>query len=281
MSNGLDTPALPEGQWPKAARFWPRIGAPLRPAAEDLRFIESLLHDRAGQPLRGLILGVTPEFQRLPWPEGSRINALDRTPEMIEYVWPGNREQAVLGDWRDIPWPEAEFDLVLCDGGLHLLDYPDGQTAMVKELARVLKPGGLALFRLFTPPPAAEPAAAVLEDLMAGRIRDLNCLKLRLGNALQSGPETGVALAEVWRTLRDGTSDWQTLSERIRWPLEQLEAIDAYRDNPAHYHFVSPEQVDALFAEYGFERTARLLPDYVMGGQCPTHVFTKKAGTSS
>ncbi|MFM6987595.1 MAG: hypothetical protein ACKOXG_02850, partial [Arenimonas sp.] len=105
MSNGLDTPALPEGQWPKAARFWPRIGAPLRPVAEDLRFIESLLHERAGQPLRGLILGVTPEFERLPWPEGSRINALDRTPEMIEYVWPGRPEQAVLGDWRDIPWP--------------------------------------------------------------------------------------------------------------------------------------------------------------------------------
>ncbi|NTV97004.1 MAG: class I SAM-dependent methyltransferase, partial [Thiobacillus sp.] len=97
----------------------------MRPVPEDLAFIETVLSDWCGQAggraPRGLILGVTPELYRLPWPDRSLVRAADRTPEMIEYVWPGAAEAVLHSDWRELDVADASFDIVLCDGGLHLL----------------------------------------------------------------------------------------------------------------------------------------------------------------
>jgi hypothetical protein len=75
------------GQWPGVARFWPLLGPPLRPAEEDLALLREAVarYGPGERALRILILGVTPEFVDLPWPAGSRVEALDKTPEMIRY----------------------------------------------------------------------------------------------------------------------------------------------------------------------------------------------------
>lgn len=268
------------GQWPAVARNWQHIGAPLRPSAEDSERFGSVIAQwndaHPERTPRGLILGVTPELFALAWPDRALLRAADRTEAMIEHIWPGPRSAALMNDWRALDLPDASVDIVMCDGGLHLLDYPRGQAALCAELARVVCAGGLVAFRLFVPPTRTEPVEAVLQSLHRGAIRDLNCLKLRLGMALQGLPEQGVALADVWRTLRaEAGSDWNELAARLAWPFEQLQVIDAYRDSGASYHFVSTEQAVALFGNAGFECLAIHPQPYAMGDQCPVVVFGK------
>lgn len=231
----------------------------------------------AGAAPRGLILGVTPELHRLPWPDPTLVRAADRTPEMIAHVWPGSPDQVLRADWRNVPLDERSIDIALCDGGLHLLDFPSGQTALLAELARVLAPDGLLIVRLFTPPAVTETVDAVLTALLSGGIRDLNCLKLRLGMALQASPESGVQLDTVWRALHDGAGAWPELAQRLGWDIEHLRAIDAYRGSQARYHFVSADSVIALACSTlgAFELEDCHVPGYVMGDQCPTLVLRR------
>lgn len=273
-----------EGQWPRIARNWRHIGPPLRPSGEDVtafgRLIADWTHENPGDVPRGLILGVTPELHDLPWPDRERLHAADHTPEMITYVWPGAAERALRCDWRHIPLANGSVDIAMCDGGLHLVPGEGGQTQLASHLARLVAAGGLVAFRLFLPPERREPVEAVLEDLLDGRIANLNQLKLRLGCALMESSEKGVALRDVWSCLDQlaGADGWQGLSARLGWDQDHLAAIDSYRDSPARYHFVSEEQAIALFTEatggaFILERTTR--PDYPMGGLCPTVVFRR------
>ncbi len=272
----------PEGQWPRVARLWEQLGSPLRPVDADLAAVRYALKDWcATHPEatpRGVILGVTPELCRLPWPDPAQVVAVDRTLEMIAHVWPGDPAQVICADWRSLPLAAASADFAACDGGLHLLDFPSGQLALFTELARAVAPGGLVVLRLFTPPAKPETVERLLETLFAGGIRDVNCLKLRLGMALQASPESGVALQDVWRTLHSAAGDWSDLAARLGWDIDQLLAIDAYRDSPARYHFVSEAMVVDLSCsrtDGAFEPVDRHVPTYAMGDQCPTLVLRR------
>jgi len=270
------------GQWPLVARLWNQLASPLRPVEADLAPVRDALKawcaDHSGLAPRGLILGVTPELYHLPWPDPARVKAVDRTPEMIAHVWPGDPAQVLRADWRDLPLEASSVDIAVCDGGLHLLDYPSGQAGLFRQLADIVAPEGLVILRLFTPPAAAESVDTVLAALFDGAIRDLNCLKLRLGMALQASPESGVALDVIWRTLHDAAGGWPGLATRLGWHIDHLSAIDAYRDSPARYYFVSETAVMAMGCndtEGTFERTGRHVPEYVMGAQCPTLVLRR------
>jgi SAM-dependent methyltransferase len=270
------------GQWPLAARFWPHLGPPLRPAEEDLAFVRLALTDwcaanQARAP-RALILGVTPEFYRLPWPPNSVVRAVDRTQEMIDYVWPGAASDVLLADWRRMDLPGHSVDIALCDGGWQLLEFPDGQPELCSRLARVIAPGGVLVVRLFVPPSVSETPDEVLDALLAGGIPNLNCLKLRLLMSLQDQPSAGIALHQVWLTLRKAAPSWPELAAKLGWSLEHLSAIDAYRDCHARYHCVTSEQVEHLLCEGtggAFELDRVSIPSYAMGAQCPTLVFRR------
>ena len=275
----------PQGQWPVVASNWRQLGSPLRPVAEDVDFFARALREwcaaHPGAKPRALILGVTPELYRLPWPDAARVRAADRTPAMISHIWPGPAAHVIQADWRELPLADASLDVVVCDGGLHLLDYPQGQSQLARTLARVIAPDGLFAVRLFVPPPQPETEAEVLAALLAGRIPDLNCLKLRLGMSLQRTPAAGVALNAVWQSLRETAGDWPALAARLGWTLEHLQVIDAYRDSAARYHFITTAQATALMAAHGFEQQWMASGAYAMAGQCPTVVFRRRHGAAS
>ena len=264
--------------WSPLANYWKQVGTPLRPSFEDsnlyLRFAQEWI-DCHGTP-RVLLLGVTPEIYQLPWPKGHTFIAADRTPAMIEHVWPGSRANVVLADWRSLPFRPDSFDLVFCDGGLHLLSYPDGQRQLINRLHQVVAPGGRCIFRLFVPPSTFESPEMVLKDLLAGQIENLNLLKLRLGMAMQSSPQAGSSLRSIWNRLRELSSDWQTLATLLQWEFNHLKAIDAYRDSEALYHFVSITEAANLFCEFGqFSYNQGFIPDYPLGERCPFVVFER------
>lgn len=255
--------------WPLMARQWEQVGPPLRPSAEDVALYQHAAGRwRGTRPPRVLIMGVTPELYRLGWPDGTDILAVDNAKEMIEHVWPGPRSAAVCADWTDMPLPPASRDIAVCDGGLSVLAYPDRLRALLDQLRRVLAPGGLFIVRMFVPPAARETPDAVLRDLFAGLIPDLNALKLRLWTAMSGPVEEGVSVQHVWRAVHHAEPDFERLAGRLGWPLEHLLAIDAYRDSPARYYFPTVEDVRRVFGgELGIESVST--PAYPLGDRCP------------
>jgi SAM-dependent methyltransferase len=257
---------------------WRLLGPPLRPVGEDLQFVrEAALRwkARAARAPQVVILGVTPELWELPWPDGARVRAIDRSAEMIEHVWPGPASDAAQRDWLDLPFADESVDIVACDGGWHLLD-GSGQARLATELARVVAPGGCFVARLFTPPDVAETPAEVVTDLWAGAIPSLNHLKLRLGMAL-ADENRRTYLPDVWRFIHDLDPDWSSLAEKLGWEADHLAAIDAYRDADASYEWARIDEVVVKLCngETGFEPEAVASPAYLLGERCPTVVVRK------
>jgi SAM-dependent methyltransferase len=265
--------------WPDIARLWAQVGPPLRPASQDIAIftetINSWTHDNG--PPRALILGVTPELYGLPWPQGTNLLAVDRTQGMIDVVWPGPRNAVVRADWTAIPLRDGSRDVVLCDGGVHLMSHPDGHRKFVRTLHRIVASGGLCIFRLFVPPRQRETPVRVLRDLLEGKISNLNILKLRLGMALQEHIAQGIALGQVWNAIHRAAPDFERLASRIGWPLEHLLAINTYRDSEIRYFFLDPDTVRRLFCDSpgGFEWVTVRVPTYELGDRCPTIVLRR------
>ena len=88
--------------------------------------------------------------------EGCQVFALDQDPEAIEHVrqlsaslqtgLPPENFQA--GEIEKMPFPDAMADVVLCNSVLHFARNDRQFRAMLAELWRVLKPGGLLFCRL-------------------------------------------------------------------------------------------------------------------------------------
>ena len=139
--------------WTKISRRWKQLAPPLRPCAEDIAGYTEVIRlwtTSFGVP-RALILGVTPELYYLSWPAGKELIAVDHTQGMIDTVWPGPKSSAICAGWTELPLPDRSRDVVLCDGGLNGLSYPDDLSRLVHELHRVVAPNGLCGIRLFVP----------------------------------------------------------------------------------------------------------------------------------
>jgi len=271
------------GQWARVARNWKLLGPPLRPSPEDVRFSDEAVGTWRGQRApRVLLLGVTPELYGLPWQEGTDFLAVDRTMEAIEAVWPGPREAVRCEDWLEMRLPAASRDIVLCDGGLNLLAYPEEQHRLASILRGVLAEGGLCILRLFVRPAERETREAVLADLMSGRIPNMNVLKLRLWMALQESPSQGVNLDTVWRTVQGAAGNLEELASRLGWQLEETLTINAYRGSTTRYWLGTVDEVTEIFCHEvrGFELASTRVPSYEGGRQCPTVVLrrTSRAG---
>src|SRR2546421_9132590 len=95
--------------------------------------------------------------------------------------------------------------------------------------------------------------------------------------ALQVSAEKGIAVQRIWRVLRGQSNNWDDLATRLRWSLDHLKPIDAYRDSDSRYHFISIEQAAELFCGNGkFKEVGRRFPNYLLGERCPVIAFTRQ-----
>ncbi len=265
--------------WPEIARRWEQVGPPLRPSAQDFTFLNDAIGTWAhenGVP-RALILGVTPELYNLQWPNGTDILAVDHTQSMIDSVWPGPRNAAICAEWTTMPLQTASRDIVLCDGGVNLLEYPHKHHQFVRTLHQVTSSDGLCVLRLFVPPKERETSDEVLQDLLDAKIPNLNLLKLRLWMALHEDITQGIQLKQIWNAIHEVAPDFDRLATHIGWPIEHLMAINTYRNCPTRYYFIDLDDVCHLFCESpgGFTLDAVYVPTYELGEQCPTVVFRR------
>jgi len=152
--------------WEGLARHWNLLGSPLRPSAEDLQryrtaWLDSLPHGIPDRRIDILLLGVTPEIAQFPWAPASSLTAIDSSDGMVASVWPGDgpSRRAILGDWLRTPFSDASFDLVLCDGGLAVLNGLDRIAALSREMRRVLRSDGRMVVRHYSRPSPPESLA--------------------------------------------------------------------------------------------------------------------------
>ena len=224
------------------------------------------------------MLGVTPELFHLRWPKGTDLLAVDRSREMVRAVWPGSADQVLLANWVPMPLAGRSRDLVLCDGGLMLLEYPHQQEALAAELRRVIRTGGYCILRLFAPPAHRESVEQVIGGLRRGEIPDLNVLKYRLWLALHHDPVAGIRPHRVWELIHQAADgDLEGLAKRLGWPVPHMLALEGHRNSSARYCLSGVEEVEKIFcgADAGFSLQSVGYPDYPLGDACPTVVLAR------
>ena len=112
------------------------------------RRIESIAEYLAPQPEHRILdLGAGEGFVSLALREafGSRVVALDAAPPILHQGvgrdLHGLGQAWLLGDGAQLPFGDRSFDGVVCS---EVLEHVEDDAAVVREIARVLKPGGVA-----------------------------------------------------------------------------------------------------------------------------------------
>ena len=283
--NTMTRPAFTSPSWESVALQWHRWGPPLRPSSADVRRTEAAVarwgRRNSGEALHALLLGVTPELAGMAWPKPSRLLAVDRSPTMLRYVWPGDvpgRRQAIRGNWLDLPVAPRSQDVVIGDGCFPQLDYPTSQRAFAAALHRVLHPGGILVMRFFVQLPRRESVAEVFDALRAGRIGNFHVLKLRLAMALHQDCRQGVRLHNVWMAWQAAGIDASWLPTHAGWSENAVGTIDFYRGQNARLTLPTLAEHQALLSEW-FDEVSIEIPDYELGERCPMIVCRPKART--
>lgn len=263
--------------WDALAAVWSHMRPPLRPSENDVaavvRFVRQWT-ERSGRRPRALILGVTPELHKGLAPLCEQVSGVDRSEAMIRRVWPGARDAVTQGDWRHMPHATGVFDVVCCDGGLHLLD-PDGQAQAAREIGRVLAPGGLFLARLFAPPDRRESVAHVIRDADAGLIDSVHALKVRLIMALHPSRRVGVRLHDVWCAAQPARR--APSGPLSRWSRDEWATLDAYENAERRYHLLTVGESVELMSIPALVPVGRSTPSYVLGQLFPTVFFERRS----
>jgi SAM-dependent methyltransferase len=265
---------MKSGHWQDMAKLWNRVGPPLKPSSADIAVFKYQISqwvDRYGAAPRVLILGVTPELYAMDWPAGTTLRALDNSRSMIEYVWPGSQEDALLGSWEDVPLEEASCDLVLCDGGFGLLPYPSGQQRLLREMRRVLAPNGVFVVRLFAPVGKTGNIDHVFAQLDGGKISSLDALKLHLWGALHGDRKEGVCPRDVAEQIFNHIGDPDSLAQTQGWSVEHVHSLELHRDSTAVYCLTDADEVVRMATNDvgGFFLDSINLPAHEFGNYCP------------
>jgi predicted dehydrogenase/SAM-dependent methyltransferase len=261
--------------WQSVPGKWKYFGPPLRPCPEDIGIMEMQVArwtQAAGATrCEALLCGVTPEIADMNWPAETRLWAVERSRAMIEEVWPARGSSSKLpleAEWTRLPFAPSSFDIVVGDGCLTSLAYPERQQLFLESLRTVLRPGGRLIMRFFVQPDRAESPDAVLQDLREGRIGSFHVFKWRLAMSLQNGAAKGVRVDRVWR-------EWRKAGISTPWPLETVQTIDAYRGSEHRLTFTTMDQIRGLHAPY-FRELACVVPSYELGERCPILVYAPR-----
>lgn len=246
---------------------------PLLPSAEDLAAHVAAL-DLGDTPLHVLMLGVTPALFRLPWPEGTIVRAVDRSLPMIEHVWPGPVGTADVGDWTRLPFEDARFDRIVSDGGLAFFGPPSIEDAR-DELARVLRPGGLFVARLYVWD-RSQRIDRIVDEVERGAIATANEMRIRSWSALQVSLGEGLVLGEAFDAIVARVGSPERLIELTDLEPEQFVPFLASAGSALRYTmWPSDALIEAWTGSGHFELQSLTVPAHRLGALCPVLAFRR------
>lgn len=260
-----------------ASRGWI---SPIAPAPEDTVVVEHAVRAHGGAAPRALLLGVTQSLARMRWPDGCALLALDWSLAMIRHVWQAapalGHAFAARGDWREMPLPERSRDVVVGDGCFSAAGSRHDAELVVREVHRVLVPGGLFCLRNFARPAAGLQPDAVAGDVAENRFPDPFFFRWMLAIAVHGTSPGGVRLHDVW-------SEWNRRGPRLRPVLERLGWLDdaewafgRWKDVGMRYWYPDARELRELVAPH-FELIEYRVPGYLRGECFPTLVMRARA----
>ncbi len=128
---------------------------------------------------------------------GLEVTGIDRSKDMIEAAEKRRQKQEhkqaihfVVGDATALPCADRSFDLALCSSLINIVDDP---AAVLREMLRVLRPGGL--LSVLVPDPSLTKAAAIAYGEAAELAADDTALLLLWAGA---APKVSLAKAQSW-----------------------------------------------------------------------------------
>lgn len=266
--------------WHTFVSRWPALRPPIRPHPADVRLFETCVEACRRGPLAGLLLGVTPELASMRWPERSRFVSVDRSIEAVRRIWTRGHAlvpaSVVLAEWERMPLADGSVDVVVGDGCLTALGPAPAQIVVLRELMRVLKPGGRFIQRLFAAPEVREDPAVVLEDVRQQRIGVFDAFKWRLLMATPAGADQAVRVGDAYEIWAGSGIDPGWLARVTGWPRAHIDTFEHFRNSDARLGFAPVSQVLALLEPF-FDLVEVVSPKgYELAEQCPIIVMERR-----
>jgi SAM-dependent methyltransferase len=270
------TSISPRDHFARIVPKWSHFGPPLRPSADDDAAMQRAVN-RLGRAAHAVVLGLTPEILACDWPPDVTLSAVDHSPAMIQSLWPPEKGPAnsriVLADWCAMPIPPETIDIVAGDGCFMLMDYPDGYSTFIREVRRVLRPGGLLVIRVFLRPDCAESVEMISDALSRGQIGSVHAIKLRLLAALHGVSGAGSRLDDVLRAWSSMSSLLPAQPDGIRgWTPEEIVGIESYRGMDSRYYLPTLAELRKTMSD-GFTELDCSCGRHELADRCPTFLF--------
>lgn len=259
--------------WDRLATNW-RIVEPLAPGRNDIGWFEREVAQLSSERphLHALLLGVTAGIATMRWPAGTRLLAADWSPGMLKNVWPatGTPElsSVVCTDWRELPLAAASRDFAIGDGCYSAFSGTQGIAAFNAELHRILRPGGRVLIRSFCRPATPLQVSRLFDELLGGRIRNLDLFRWLLAMALQGSSRQGVAMRAVWEVWAQHVPDGRASREPMGWTADGLANIERWEHAQGRYTFLTLAELRELAATH-FDVVGCDIPGYDRGELFP------------
>ena len=273
--------------WQGHVHLLQQASPPLQPSAADLEFIQhwidrqsALLAMRGETALRVLILGATRQYHDLRWPPQTRLLAVDYAQAILDSVWPGPVDTTLCTNWLALTPAHGRFHLVLGDGCLCQLNWPEQHTALVKMLHRVLLPAALVLTRAFVLAERNENFAEALQAQQSAKHASTSQVKLRFWLAAQPSPETGIQPRACWQQLQASVPNQQQLAAALGLCAADVQLlVDQYQQSDERrFHYATQAMITDLFCRQpgGFHLEAEYFPSYPLGQHCPSFALRYK-----
>lgn len=277
----IPMPATQTAAWVSSARHWSYIKSPQRPTPEDgsflMRALAPVFQDQT-TPCRIVVLGVTPEVVGLNWPDQVSILAFDQSEDMIRMVWSPNphcTSSVTKAHWESMPLKDVSTQAIVGDASLNALPRLDAYPDVLREMYRVLEPGGLVALRCFVRPDNVEPLDTIREDVFSRKVGCMSALKWRLAMALAEPDTASVTLSSVYSAFAKLFPSREAFATATGWASEEIGTMDPYCDSPTCLNFPTLAQFHAAFAPW-FDVTDMFYSSYELGEQCPTLVIQRR-----
>jgi SAM-dependent methyltransferase len=219
-------------------------------------------------------LGVTPALLAAPWPAGSALHAVDYDEVMIELLWRESTGRHVHhARWQSLPFEDGTFDLVVGDCSFNALPGVAAYADVLREVARVSRPGAPLVARFFSQGDPRLTVAGLLDEF-AGEVAGLNAVEARLLLAIAAADDDGAMhFSDVPKRIM---AEWgevdDYLTELGHSPAEIERAHNVFATDQA-LNYPSQSQIERAFAPF-YAQAEFVRPSYGVGAYCPTVRFS-------
>jgi SAM-dependent methyltransferase len=277
----METPSDPNAAvWQRLSQQWDYVGPPFRPTPEDVGFASAVLRTmpnaKQTSTLTAMLLGVTPELAAIL--AETRSVEIDHSIGMINWSWMkfprGHLATPIAARWTSLPLRNNSVDLIFGDGCNIQLEFPGAYQTWFREMARILRPGGKVVLRVYLSPETPETPNAVIDDLMHKRIGNSNVLRMRLFMALQISAAIGVQVSDISDFWKSAHIDENFLITELGWPAAAIGVFNVFKNIKLRYSFPTMAQMRMVFRNH-FIEFDRYIPGYEIGNRCPTIVLQK------